>query len=84
MSANDPRKTKCKHPKPDLLHLRDEQKADDTFVRVYDCVICGRYEVPLDIDALEKYARLQLQFLGQVIVTSDEKMAEIREREHRQ
>lgn len=79
MTTNSTRKTKCNHPNPDLLHLRDEEKADGTFVRVFDCVECGRYEIALNVDNLEKYARLQLQFLKQMVAIPEEKVAEIRE-----
>ena len=79
MSTQSPRKSKCSHPNPELLHLRDEEKADGTFVRVFDCVECGSYEIRLDIDDMEKYARLQLQFLKQVVIIPEEKIAEIRE-----
>lgn len=78
--STSPRTTRCNHPNPDLLHLRDEEKADGTFVRVFDCVECGRYEIRLEIDNLEKYARLQLQFLKQVVVIPEEKIADIRSR----
>lgn len=79
MSPKPSRTTRCQHPNPDLLHLRDEEKVDGTFVRVFDCVECGRYEIPLDIDNLDKYSRLQLQFLGQMVAIPEEKVAEIRE-----
>lgn len=82
MSTNPTRNRKCTHPYPDLLHLRDEQTADDTFVRVFDCVACGRYEIPLDVDNLEKSARLPLQFLGQVIAIREDRVAEIREQRY--
>ena len=79
MTTNAPRTTRCNHPNPDLLHLRDEEKPDGTFVRVFDCVECGRYEIRLDIDNLDKYSRLQLQFLKQMVAIPEEKVAEIRE-----
>ncbi|RLT43108.1 MAG: hypothetical protein DWI57_04850 [Chloroflexi bacterium] len=79
MSTNPTRTHKCVHPYPELLRLRDERKADGTFVRVLDCAICGRYEIPLDIDQLEQVARLQLQFLGESIGIREEKVAEIRD-----
>jgi hypothetical protein len=72
------RTTRCNHPHPDLLHLRDEEKADGTFARILDCVTCGRYEIRLDIDDMDKYSRLQLQFLRQVVAIPEEKVAEIR------
>ena len=78
MSTNPTRTRQCVHPYPDLLHLRDEQKADDVFVRVFDCAVCGPYEIPLDVDDLEQSARLQLQFLGQVVGIREDKVAEIR------
>lgn len=78
MSTHPTRKRKCVHPEPDRLHLRDEQTADGAFVRVFDCAICGPYEIPLEVDDLEKFARLQLQFLGQLIAIPEEKVAEIR------
>ncbi len=80
MQQNSSRTTRCRHPHPELLHLRDEEKADGTFVRVFDCVACGRYEIRLNIDDMEKYARLQLQFLKQVVAVPEEKVAEIRAR----
>ena len=79
MSTNPTRHRKCVHPYPDLLRLRDERKADGAFVRVLDGAICGRYEIPLDIDQLDQVSRLQLQFLGESIGISEEKVAEIRE-----
>ena len=82
MSTHPTRNRKCAHPHPDLLHLRDEQATDDTFVRVFDCTVCGRYEIPLDVDNLDKFTRLQLQFLGQLIAIPEEKVAEIREQRY--
>lgn len=78
MSAHPTRNRKCKHAEPELLHLRDEQTPDGAFVRVFDCTVCGPYEIPVGVDDLEKYARLQLQFLGQLIAIPEEKVAEIR------
>ncbi|MBX3054337.1 MAG: hypothetical protein KF753_22885 [Caldilineaceae bacterium] len=82
MSTDATRTRKCTHPDPDLLHLRDEQKADDIFVRVFDCAVCGRYEIPLDIYGLDKFSRLQLQFLGQLISIGEDKVAEVRARRY--
>ncbi|HRJ42910.1 MAG: hypothetical protein KJZ86_27425 [Caldilineaceae bacterium] len=82
MSTPSTRNRKCVHPYPDLLHLRDEQKADDTFVRVFDCVECGPYAIPLDIDDLKQPVRLQLQFLRQVIAIPEDKVAEIRQQRY--
>lgn len=79
MSPKPSRTTRCQHPNPDLLHLRDEEKPDGTFVRVFDCVECGRYEIRLELDGLDKYSRLQLQFLKQVVAIPEEKVAAIRE-----
>lgn len=79
MSPLPTRKTKCEHTSPDLLHLSDVRKADDTFVRVFDCTVCGRYEIPLDVNDMEKYARLQLEFLGELIAIPEEKVAAVRD-----
>lgn len=78
MSSIAQRKRKCNHPYPDVLRLRDERKADGSFVRVLDCVECGRYEIPLDINGLEKFHRLQLEFLGEQIGVREEKVAAVR------
>jgi len=82
MSAYTQRATKCSHGHPNVLRLRDERIADDTFVRVLDCVECGRYAIPLDINDLEKFSRLQLQFLGENIAIPVDKVAEFREKEY--
>lgn len=78
MSAHPTRNRKCIHPEPERLHLRDEQTPDGAYVRVFDCAVCGPYEIALDVDDLEHVARLQLQFLGQLIAIPEEKVAEIR------
>jgi len=78
MSVITTRANKCSHTYPAVLRLRDERKADDTFVRVLDCAECGRYEIPLDINSLDQFLRLQLQFIGEEIGIREDKVAEVR------
>ena len=44
-----------------MLRLRDEVRADGTFVRMTDCRHCGRAEIPFPASILAEELRLELE-----------------------
>ena len=54
----------CGHGYPDVLRLRDEVRADGTFVRITDCRHCGRAEIPFPASLLAEELRLELEATG--------------------
>src|SRR5919198_660939 len=54
----------CGHGYPDVLRLRDEVRADGTFVRMTDCRHCGRAEIPFPASILAEELRRDLEATG--------------------
>jgi hypothetical protein len=71
----DQQPSECGHYYPDVLRLRDERRADGSFVRLIDCSHCGRYELPLDLRELSAELRRTLQRTGRDIAIEDEEIA---------
>ncbi len=72
---------KCGHYYPDVLRLRDEKRAEGTFVRIMDCRFCGRYAVPLDLGSLVPALGQHLLSVGVIEGTPEEELAAVREKE---
>lgn len=70
----------CGHYYPDVLRMRDEQRADGTLVRIIDCTECGRYEHELDPAALDPALVRQLNKQGIVVAITDDDLAAARAR----
>ena len=70
----------CGHYYPDVLRLRDEKRQDGTFVRIVDCGYCGRYELPLDVQALDRALVRKLNKKGFDVGASEEELPEIRKK----
>jgi len=60
--------------------MRDEKKPDGTYVRIVDCIYCGRYEFPLDHLALDKELLRKLNKQGFETGTREEELADVREK----
>jgi hypothetical protein len=71
----------CGHYYPDVLRLRDEKRPDGTFVRIIDCSCCGRYELPLDVQTLDKAFVRKLNKKGFDVGTREDELAEVRQKE---
>src|ERR671923_1085116 len=54
----------CGHGYPDVLRLRDEVRADRTFVRITDCRHCGRAAIPFPARILAEELRRELEATG--------------------
>src|SRR5262245_63610582 len=54
----------CGHGYPDVLRLRDEVRADGTFVRMTDCRHCGRAEIAFPASILAEGLRPALEATG--------------------
>jgi hypothetical protein len=70
----------CGHYYPDVLRLRDEKRADGTYVRITDCRYCGRREVPLDPSALAQELMRELNLQGREIGVRNEEIADVRKK----
>jgi hypothetical protein len=79
----------CGHGYPDVLRLRDEVRADGTFVRMTDCRHCGRAEIPFPASMLAEELRLELEATDSLAGIAEEEIeaarqrAERRRRQHR-
>ena len=70
----------CGHYYPDVLRLRDERRPDGRFVRVIDCTYCGKYELQLDAQTLDKELVRKLNKKGCDVAIRDGEVAEARKR----
>jgi hypothetical protein len=73
----------CGHTYPDVLRLRDEVRADGTFVRLTDCRYCGRAEIPFAARILAEELRLELEATGSLSGIAEEEIEVVRLREER-
>ena len=73
----------CGHTYPDVLRLRDEVRADGTFVRLTDCRYCGRAEIPFPASILAEELRLELEAMGSLPGIAEEEIEMVRQREER-
>jgi hypothetical protein len=71
----------CGHYYPDVLRLRDEKRKDGTFVRIMDCSHCGRYELPLDPQNLDRSLVRKLNRQGIVVGTREGELSGVRQKE---
>jgi hypothetical protein len=69
----------CGHFLPDAMHLRDERR-DDGFVSVYHCANCGRYDVPLDVEAMSPEFSEPLLRDGKVVYVEEKDLKDTREK----
>ena len=73
----------CGHGYPDVLRLRDEVRADGTFVRITDCRHCGRAEIPFPASILAAELRLELEATGSLAGIAEDEIEAVRQREER-
>jgi hypothetical protein len=73
----------CGHRYPDVLRLRDEVRADGTFVRMTDCRHCGRAEIPFPASILAEELRLALEATGSLAGIAEEEIEAVRQRAER-
>src|SRR5262249_45253760 len=73
----------CGHGYPDVLRLRDEVRADGTFVRITDCRHCGRAEIPFPASILAEELRLELEATGSLAGIAEEEIEAARQRAER-
>ena len=73
----------CGHGYPDVLRLRDEVRADGTFVRITDCRHCGRAEIPFPASILAEELRLELEATGSLAGIAEDEMEAVRQRAER-
>jgi hypothetical protein len=73
----------CGHGYPDVLRLRDEVRADGTFVRITDCRYCGRAEIPFPARILAEGLRLELEATGFLGGIAEDEIEAVRQREER-
>ena len=73
----------CGHRYPDVLRLRDEVRADGTFVRITDCRHCGRAEIPFPASILAEELRLELEATGSLAGIAEDEIAAVRQRAER-
>ena len=73
----------CGHRYPDVLRLRDEVRADGTFVRITDCRHCGRAEIPFPASILAEELRRDLEATGSLPGICEEEIEVVRQREER-
>ncbi len=73
----------CGHRYPDVLRLRDEVRADGTFVRMTDCRHCGRAEMPFPASLLAEEVRLELEATGSLAGIAEKEIEAVRQREER-
>jgi hypothetical protein len=70
----------CGHGYPDVLRLRDEVRADGTFVRITDCRHCGRVEIPFPASILAEELRHELEATGVLAGIAEEEIEAARQR----
>src|SRR5262249_6472881 len=73
----------CGHSYPDALRLRDEVRADGTFVRITDCRHCGRAAIPFPASILAEELRLELEVTGVLAGIAEDEIAAVRQRAER-
>jgi len=83
----------CGHGYPDVLRLRDEVRADGTFVRMTDCRHCGRAEIPFPASILAEIPfpasilaeelRLELEATGSLAGIAEDEIEAVRQRAER-
>jgi hypothetical protein len=73
----------CGHTYPEVLRLRDEVRADGTFVRITDCRYCGRAEIAFPASILAEDLRRELEVMGSVPGIAEEEIEVVRQREER-
>ena len=73
----------CGHRYPDVLRLRDEVRADGTFVRITDCRHCGRAEMPFPASLLAEELRLELEATGSLPGIAEAEIEVVRQRAER-
>ena len=73
----------CGHGSPDVLRLRDEVRADGTFVRITDCRHCGRTEISFPASILAEELRRELEATGSLAGIAEEEVEMVRQREER-
>jgi hypothetical protein len=73
----------CGHRYPDVLRLRDEVRADGTFVRLTDCRHCGRAEMPFPASLLAEELRRELEATGSLAGIAEDEIAAVRQRAER-
>jgi hypothetical protein len=73
----------CGHTYPEVLRLRDEVRADGTFVRITDCRYCGRAEIAFPASILAEDLRRDLEATGYVPGMAEEEIEVVRQREER-
>lgn len=73
----------CGHGYPDVLRLRDEVRADGTFVRMTDCRHCGRAEIPFPARILAEELRLELEATGSLAGIAEDEIEAVRQRAER-
>ncbi len=73
----------CGHGYPDVLRLRDEVRADGTFVRLTDCRHCGRAEIPFPASILAEELRLELEATGVLAGIAEDEIEAVRQRAER-
>src|SRR5215471_926849 len=73
----------CGHHYPDVLRLRDEVRADGTFVRLTDCRHCGRAEIPFPASILAEELRLELEATGSLAGIAEAEIEAVRQRAER-
>src|ERR687885_1897092 len=73
----------CGHRYPDVLRLRDEVRADGTFVRITDCRHCGRAEILFPASILAEELRRELEATGSLPGVAEEEIEVVRQRAER-
>ena len=73
----------CGHTYPDVLRLRDEVRADGTFVRLTDCRYCGRAEIPFPATILAEEFRRELEETGYSLGIDEDEIEVVRQRAER-
>jgi hypothetical protein len=73
----------CGHTYPDVLRLRDEVRADRTFVRLTDCRYCGRAEIAFPASILAEDLRRELEATGSLPGIAEDEIEVVRQREER-
>jgi hypothetical protein len=63
-----------------VLRLRDEVRADGTFVRITDCRHCGRAEIPFPASVLAEELRLELEATGALAGIAEDELEAVRQR----
>ena len=70
----------CGHSYPEVLRLRDEVRADGTFVRITDCRYCGRAQIPFPAHILAEELRLELEATGSLAGIAEDEIEAVRQR----